>query len=421
MADRQESLFGRGEQLAQLNRLPIPSGLKSSSGVGVSPAVLKGVLRVVDDADRGGAGGLGCTLAIETIAQRACVSRPTAERALEVLTGVLGFLTHERRQKGRRPLVERRICWGAVRAFNAGEAIGGSDHRAVASDHRAGLSDHRAERSDHRARGAKRIQAQPSAKIQSARGGGLSILDQWKGRGIDAGELADASQLATLFAEAAAAGLVKDSDADRLALLAWASYCRREGRNPGALFVAGLGADDAYGRSWRAKPTQRDEEWARRVLRSVDRPPPDAASGAPAVLGSARECSPAERIRRLYADGDRTSLLRAARLRLGRDSDAYREFARGVGSSDDGIGGGVLDGVADDLLLRVFSRREQSDGDEAREAGGDSRGRTAGAAGVCDPARRDPLLVRRGASGLFRQRVPQVRPAAAEAEGEGLS
>ncbi len=355
-ATEQQSLFGRNERAEQLRRLVFPHGLQDKHGKGVSPTVLKAVLLAIDDRDQGGYGGQGCTASAETLAIYANVGRRTCIRALEVLTDACGFVTHAREQKWLSPIVERRICWAAIRAFNEGESLGGECHLDRGECH--------LEHEVSATGGTLNVSLKPKKKESKEGSGGLFEL--WEGGRLAAGELSDLRRLVDRFIEAAAAGLVRDCDADRLAFVAWASYCRREAREPAAMFTAGLLKPDRYGRTWRQKVAGGDEEQARAALKAFDTVSRGGFVEAPkgcASEHSARE-SPAERIRRMYRSADRTQVLWIARQRLGRASPEYGEFVRVIDS------GGIGD-APEGLLLRVFGR-VKTDG---RQANDERRGR----------------------------------------------
>ena len=91
--DRQRRLdFPRAGQLAILRDAQLPWG-KGHDGIGVSPALLKGVLRAIDDHGR----GRTCWARQRILASEACCSSRQLRRAIEALRE-LGLLIVKRRQ-----------------------------------------------------------------------------------------------------------------------------------------------------------------------------------------------------------------------------------------------------------------------------------------------------------------------------------
>jgi hypothetical protein len=81
--------FSRAEQLDLLRRFE-PPRRKARDGGGVSPAVLKSVLRAIDDHGR----GRTCYLLLETIAAEVGIRLRQAKRSIEILS-TIGVLAHE--------------------------------------------------------------------------------------------------------------------------------------------------------------------------------------------------------------------------------------------------------------------------------------------------------------------------------------
>src|SRR3954469_7317498 len=103
--------FQRGEQLRLLRDSQLPP-FRTKDGNGISPIVMKSVLKAVDEFARGRV----CTAAVDSLARVACVSRRHCMRTLEALTE-LGLLCHDEPSRyGRRgsPTIARRIVWSEL-------------------------------------------------------------------------------------------------------------------------------------------------------------------------------------------------------------------------------------------------------------------------------------------------------------------
>jgi hypothetical protein len=112
---QQELDFHRGTQLSILQDCQLPLRAKDKSGAGVRSQTLKMVLVAIDMYARGNVGG--CFASVDTLAQKACISRRQCVRALEVLTSLgLVCAENEAGRYGRlgAPTTRRTIVWSEL-------------------------------------------------------------------------------------------------------------------------------------------------------------------------------------------------------------------------------------------------------------------------------------------------------------------
>lgn len=171
----------------------------------------------------------------------------------------------------------------------------------------------------------------PAPPVNRAGSDGAGVLKIRWGRKVAPAELHDPPRLLPeLHAAAVVAGACRDTEADRLAFAALFAYAlrQRQSANRFGLFTALLTGRhrDRFttSRDWRTRPTQFDEEQARRWLAAID------AEDPLAVRGEARSTQPdPEAAARHQAERDHADALRRFALAMqdGRWSAGRRQEA----------------------------------------------------------------------------------------------
>ena len=169
--------WSRAEQLSLIRRAEIPSP-PAADGKRTTAAVLKGVLRVLDDHG----GGRECWVSYETIAAEACCGVRTAKRAVEILESLSLICVQTRRARSGGRCNHYRIVWTELALLIPSEGNDAAEQPCPAHSERAAVAvmalqaDEESTRNEGATQSATGAHQSATRAKQSATGGTRSAL-----------------------------------------------------------------------------------------------------------------------------------------------------------------------------------------------------------------------------------------------------